>query len=96
MVANVGVAVEIVSPAHFVQWLFQLPVSVAAILNSIVGKRREMSGNVDSVICKSDLVENVETASLFQAVQKLLPLPCLRPPSWIFGFLSGMALLKSS
>ncbi len=63
-----------------------------------------MSGYIDSVIPKSGLVENVavevEIASLYQAVQKLLPLPFLRPPSWISGrrirrFFSGMAPLKS-
>ena len=59
MVANVGVAVGIVSPAHFVQCVFPLPVSVAGILNSVVGQHRKMSGNVDSVISKSGLVENV-------------------------------------
>ena len=58
MVANVGVAVAIVSPAHCVQQLFPLPVSVAAILKSVGGRRRKMSGNVDSVISKSGLVEN--------------------------------------
>ncbi len=35
IVANVGVAVGIVSPAHCVQYLFPLPVSVAAILNPV-------------------------------------------------------------
>jgi len=38
-----------------------------------------MSGNVDNVVFKSGLAENVgvevEIASLSQAVQKLLPLP---------------------
>ena len=62
---------------------------MAAILNSVGGRRREMSGNIDSVMSKSDLVENVgvevEIASLSQAVQKLLPFPFLRPPSWISG-----------
>ncbi len=47
MVANVGVAVAIVSPAHCVQQLFPLPVSVAAILKSVGGRRRKMSGNVE-------------------------------------------------
>ena len=60
MVDNVArVAVGIVSPAYSVQQLFPLSVSVAAILNSVDGRRREMSGNVDSVIFKSGLVENV-------------------------------------
>ncbi len=60
MAANVGVAVGIVSPAHFVQELFpQVPVSVAAILNSDDGRRREMSGDVENVISKSGLVENM-------------------------------------
>ena len=63
-----------------------------------------MSDNVGSVIFKSGLVENVgvqvEIASLSQAVQKLLPLPFFRPPSWISGgrrgpIFSGMAPLKS-
>ena len=58
MVVNVGVAVGIVSPAHCGQELFPHPVSVAAILKSVGGRRREMSGNVDSVIFKSGLVEN--------------------------------------
>ena len=44
MVANVGVAVGIVSPAHCDQLLFPLPVSVAAILNSV-------GGNVGNTIC---------------------------------------------
>ena len=73
-------------------------------MNSVDGRRREMSGNVGSVIPKSGLVENVgvevEIASLSQAVQKLLPLPFFRPPSWISGgrrgpIFSGMAPLKS-
>ena len=76
----------------------------AAILNLVAVRRREISGNVDSVISKSGLVENVgvevKIASLFQAVQKLLPLPFFRPPSWISGGrrggnFSGMAPLKS-
>ncbi len=49
-----------------------------------------MSGNVDSVISKSGLVENVgaevEIASISQSVQMLLPLSFLRPPSCISGF----------
>ncbi len=51
---------------------------MAAILNSVGDRRRKMSGNVDSVISKSGLVENVgvevEIASIPEAVQKLLPL----------------------
>ncbi len=58
MVVNVGVAVGIVSPAHCRKELFPLPVSVAAILKSVGGRRRKMSGNVDSVFTMSDLVEN--------------------------------------
>ena len=58
-------------------------------MNSVDGQRREMSGNVNSVISKSDLVERVgvevEIASLSQAIQKLLPIPFLQPPSWISG-----------
>jgi hypothetical protein len=78
---------------------------VAAILNSVDDRRREMSGKVDSVISKSGLVENVgvevEIASQSQAVQKLLPLPFFRPPSWICGFrlhvtVSAVAPLDSS
>ena len=50
---------------------------MAAILNSVGGRRQEMSGNVDGVISKSGLIENVgvevEIASLSQTVQKLLP-----------------------
>ena len=80
-IANVGVAVGIVSPAHCIHWLFPLPVSQAAILNFVAGRRRKMSGNVHSVIFESGLVENVwveaKIASLSQAVQKLLPLPFL-------------------
>ncbi len=80
MVVNVGIAVGIVSPAHCGKKLFPLTVSVAAILKSVGGRRREMSGNVDSVIFKSGLVENVgvevEIASLSQAVQKFSPRPC--------------------
>jgi hypothetical protein len=45
---------------------------VAAVLNSVGGQRLEMSGNVDNVIFKSGLVENVgvkvEIASISQAV----------------------------
>ena len=37
LVANVGAAVGIVSPAHSVQLLFPLPVSAAVILNYVVG-----------------------------------------------------------
>jgi len=89
MVANVGVAFGIVSPADCVQWLFTLPVSVAAILNQVDDRRQVMSGDIGSVISKSSLVKNVgvevEIASLSQAVQKLLPFPFFRPPSWIFG-----------
>jgi len=55
---------------------------VAAIWKSVDGRHLEMSGNVDSVIFMSGLVENVgveiEIASLSQAVQKLLPLPFFR------------------
>ena len=62
-------------------------------MNSVDGRRREMSDNVGSVIFKSGLVENVgvqvEIASLSQAVQKLLPLPFFRPPSWISSGRSG-------
>jgi len=52
------------------------------------GKRptSEMPGDVDSVMPKSGLVENVgvevEIASISQTVQKLLPFPFLRLPSW--------------
>ena len=78
---------------------------MAAILNSVGGRRQEMSGNVDSVISKSGLVENVgmdiEIASLSRAVQTLLALPFSRPPSWISGFrlhvtVSAAAPLDSS
>ena len=77
---------------------------MAAILNSVDDRRQEMSGDIGSVISKSSLVENVgvevEIASLSQAVQKLLPLPFFRPPSWISGgrrrrIFPGMAPLKS-
>ncbi len=90
IVANVGVTVGIASSAHCVQHLFPLPISMAAILNLVGGRRREMFGNVDSVIFKSGLVENVgvevEIASISHSVQMLLPLSFLRPPSWISGF----------
>ena len=50
---------------------------MAAILNSVNDRRQEMSGDIDSVIFKLGLVENVgvevEIASLSQAVQKLFP-----------------------
>ncbi len=59
MVAIVGLAVGIVSPTHCGEQLFPLPVSVAAILNSVDDRRHEMSGDSGSVISKSDLVENV-------------------------------------
>ena len=59
MVENVGVAVGIGSQAHSVQKLFPLPVSDAAILNLVGGRRREISNNVGSVNAKSVLVENV-------------------------------------
>ncbi len=72
---------------------------MAAILNSIDGRRRGMSGDIYNVISKSGLVENVggvevEIALLSHAVQKL------RPPSWISSgrkrrIFSGMAQLKS-
>ena len=104
MIENMGVEVGIAAPSHTVEKLFPLPVSVAAILNSVDDRRREMSGKVGSVISLSSLVENVavdvEIASLSQAVQKLLPLPFFRPPSWISSGRSGpifsrMAPLKS-
>jgi len=48
---------------------------VAAILNSVDGRRHEMSADIGSVISESGLVENVgvevEIASLSQAVQTL-------------------------
>ncbi len=53
MVANVGVVVGIVSPAHCVQQLFPLPVSIGVILNLGVAERRTMSGNVGSAMSKS-------------------------------------------
>ncbi len=84
MVANVDVAVGIVSPADCVQQLFPLPVCVAAILNSVDDRRHEMSGDISRVISKSGLVENVEVeveiASLSQAVQKFLPFRFFGPP----------------
>ncbi len=104
MVANVGVAVGIVSPAHSVQYLFPLPVSVAAILNSVDNRRHGRSGDIGNVISKSGLVENVgvevEIASLSQTVQKWLSLPFFRPLSWIPDgrrrrIFPGMAPLKS-
>ena len=53
----------------------------------LVPQHPKMADNVDSVITKSGLIENigvaVEIALLSQAVQKLLPLPFLWPPSWI-------------
>ncbi len=68
MVENMGVEVEIATPSLTVKKLFPLPVSVSAILNLVGGRRREMFGNVDSVIFKSGLVENwvveVEIASI--------------------------------
>jgi hypothetical protein len=42
MVENVGIAVGIASPSLSVQKLIPLSVSVAAILNSVVGQRRAM------------------------------------------------------
>jgi len=75
---SVGVAVEIVWPSHCVQYVFSHPVSVAGNLNSLVGQRGTMSGNVDGGIFKSGLVENVgvevEIASLSKAVEQLLPI----------------------
>ena len=88
MVANVEVAVGIVSPARCVHYSFSLPVSVTVILNSVVDQGQKMSGYVDSVICMSGQAENVgaavDIASSSYAVQKLLALlPFLRQPSWI-------------
>ena len=54
--ANVGAGVGIVSLAHSVEQLFQLPVLVSAILNFGI---RPTSGNADRVISKSDFVEIV-------------------------------------
>ncbi len=69
---HVGIAVGIMLPAHCVQLLFPLPVSVAAIFNSVVGQRREMVVNVESVIFTSGLIENmgltVDIPSLSQPV----------------------------
>ena len=82
---NVGIAVGIMSPAHCVQLVLPLPVSVAAIFISVVGHHREMLVNVESILSTSGLVENmgltVDIPSLSQPVQNLLPLPFLRPPS---------------
>ncbi len=79
IVENVGVTIGIASPAHCVQHLFPLPGSVAAILNLEGGRRWEMLGNVDSVIFKSGLVENVgvkvEIATPSLTVEKLFLLP---------------------
>jgi hypothetical protein len=59
--------------------LFPLPLSIAAIVNLVVHQHRKMSGNIDSIISKSGLVQNMrvafEIALLSQVVQKLLPLP---------------------
>jgi len=76
MVGDVGAAVEIVSPAYCAQWLFPLPVSVAAVLDSVAGQRQEMSVNVDSVIFKSGMVETVEVAvEIVSSRSNVLPLP---------------------
>ena len=73
MVENMGVEVGIATPSLTVEKLFPLPVYVAAILRSVGGQHRKMSDNVDSVIFKSGLVENVgvevEIASISQSVQ---------------------------
>ena len=48
--------------AHSVQYLFPFPVSVAAIMKSVVGQRHQrlaMMDNVDSVISKSIRTESV-------------------------------------
>jgi hypothetical protein len=46
VVENVGVAVTIASPSLSVQKLFPLPVCIAAILSSYVGRCRWMSPDV--------------------------------------------------
>ena len=79
MAENMDVEFGIAAPSLTVRMLFPLPVSAAVILNSLVGQRQKMSGNVASVISKSGLVENVgltvEIVSLVRAVQTFLPLP---------------------
>ena len=78
MMENITVEVGFAALYLIVEKLFPLPVSVATMLNSTVHQYLKILGNVDSVILKSGLVENVwivvQIASLSQAVQKLLPL----------------------
>ncbi len=102
---NMGVKVVIAAPSPTVQKLFPLPVSVAAILNSVDGRRHEMSGDVGRFIFKSGLVEyvgvEVEIASLSQAVQRYCRFRVYRrhlgfPAEGNVGCFSGMAPLKSS
>jgi len=48
IVENMGVEVGISAPSITVEKLFTLRVSVAGILNSVDGRRRDISGNVDN------------------------------------------------
>ena len=51
MVTNVGIVVEIASPAPSIQKLFQLPVSTSGVMADILDSRcRPMSGHVVSVM----------------------------------------------
>ena len=60
IVENVGVAVEIASPALSVQKLFPLPVSTSGSVADILAFRcRPISGHVVSGISESGVVENV-------------------------------------
>jgi len=47
-----------------------------------------------SVLKRLGVGVEAEISSLFQAVQKLLPLPFFRPPSWIAGKRSGQIFLR--
>ncbi len=90
-VENVGVAVKIASSYFSVIKLFPLPVCVAAILisdvgrcrpmSADVGRCRPMSGHVGNARSRPGVVKNmavaVEIASASLSVQKLLILPFL-------------------
>ncbi len=86
MVANVGVAAGIGSQAQSVQFVFPFPVSVAAILifgsrstSGNVGRRRAVSGSVDSSLSESGMAENmrveVEIAAPSVTGKTVFPLP---------------------
>ena len=91
MVANVGVAVGIASPALSVQTLFPLSVSTFGFVADILGYRcAPMPGLVGSAIPKSRVRSKAMGVAAGLAlpalsVQQLFPLPISWPTLWRSG-----------